>query len=174
VTALEVYELSTKGGGTDFARVIATCESLGPYCLIGGLAVNCYVEPVYTLDANIVIIAEHLPALSVRLREGAFVIEAHQHTVNAVSPNSELRIQLTSDRRYQDFPARSSKREVLGILVQMACLEDVVQGKLWAYADPHRRLSKRKKDELDLIRLAESYPALKGRYPADLVNQLGR
>ena len=38
--------------------------------------------------------------------------------------------------------------------VKIACLEDGMQGKLWAFADPQRRLSKRKKDELDLIRLA--------------------
>lgn len=142
--------MTTKGGGTDFGKVISTCQSLGPYCLIGGLAVNCYVEPVYTLDADLVIIAEHLPAL-----------------------NSQLRIQFTTDPRYQDFPLRSSKREVLGILVEVACLEDVTQGKLWAYSEPQRRLSKRKKDELDLIRLAEAYPWLKQRYPADLIHQLG-
>jgi hypothetical protein len=41
-------------------------------------------------------------------------------------------------------------------------------GKLWAYLDPARRLSKRKKDELDLIRLAEAYPVLKSSYPAEL------
>jgi len=57
VTAVEAYELTTRGGSTDFARVIEACESFGPYCLIGGLAVNCFVEPVYTLDADIVVVA---------------------------------------------------------------------------------------------------------------------
>ncbi len=46
MTATEVYELTTNGGATDFALIINACESLGPYCLIGGLAVNCFVEPV--------------------------------------------------------------------------------------------------------------------------------
>ena len=55
MTAVEAYELTTKGGATDFARIITACESFGPYCLIGGLAVNCYVDPVYTLDADIVL-----------------------------------------------------------------------------------------------------------------------
>jgi hypothetical protein len=50
----------------------------------------------------------------------------------------------------------------------------VTQGKLWAYADPRRRLSKRKKDELDLIRLAEAYPELKSLYPDELRGQLDR
>ncbi|HEY6990759.1 MAG TPA: hypothetical protein VH369_20360 [Bryobacteraceae bacterium] len=47
-----------------------------------------------------------------------------------------------------------------------------MQGKLWAYADPARRLSKRKKDELCLIRLAEAYPELKRLYPQELFDQM--
>jgi hypothetical protein len=35
-------------------------------------------------------------------------------------------------------------------------------------------LSKRKKDELDLIRLAEAYPALKSLYPRELIQQIDR
>lgn len=58
--------------------------------------------------------------------------------------------------------------------VKIACLQDVAQGKLWAYSDPRRRLSKRKKDELDLIRLAEAYPQLKSLYPAELQDQIDR
>jgi hypothetical protein len=58
--------------------------------------------------------------------------------------------------------------------VKVACREDVTQGKLWAYNDPKRRLSKRKKDELDLIRFAEAYPELKSRYPSELREQLDR
>jgi hypothetical protein len=60
------------------------------------------------------------------------------------------------------------------VCVKVACLEDVTRGKLWAYSDPQRRLSKRKKDELDLIRLAESYPELKSLYTRELQEQLER
>jgi hypothetical protein len=56
----------------------------------------------------------------------------------------------------------------------VASIDDVTQGKLWAYADPRRRLSKRKKDELDLIRLGEAYPALVERYPEELRKLLDR
>ena len=105
VTAGEAYELTTQGGATDFARLIKACESFGPYCLIGGLAV---------------------------------------------------------------------KSEVLGIRVRIASLQDITQGKLWAYNDPQRRLSKRRKDELDLIRLAEAHPELKALYPSDLRDQIDR
>lgn len=172
MTAVEAYELTTQGGATDFARLIEACQSFGSYCLIGGLAVNCYVEPVYTLDADIVVIAASLPTLTLHLREQGFHIEEHPYSVNARAPGSDLRIQFTTDERYQPFVARSVESDVLGLRVKVANLEDVVQGKLWAYADPQRRLSKRKKDELDLIRLAEAYPTLKSRYPRELTEQI--
>ena len=63
---------------------------------------------------------------------------------------------------------------VLGIRVRVASLRDVTQGKLWAFGDPHRRLSKRKKDELDLIRLAEVHPELREMYPRELREQIER
>ena len=174
MTAAEAYELTTHGGATDFARLTAACESFGPYCLIGGLAVNCYVEPVYTLDAGIVLIASGLPGLTQHLQEQGFKIEEHPHTWNVVPQESQLRIQFTRDERYQPFLARSVDAEVLGARVKVACLEDVTRGKLWAYTDPRRRLSKRKKDELDLIRLAEAYSHLGSLYPAELQDQIDR
>ena len=166
--------MTTHGGATDFARVIAACESCGAYCLIGGLAVNCYVEPVYTLDADLVVIAASLPRLSTYLEEQGFQTEKYSHSVNVTAPGSELRIQFTTDERYQAFLARSVEGEVLGVRVRVACLQDVTRGKLWAYCDPARRLSKRKKDELDLIRLAEKYPELQPLYPVELREQLDR
>ena len=157
MTALEVYDLVTTGGGNDFARVVRVCEAVGPYCLIGGLAVNCYVEPVFTVDADFVMS---------RPSEGL------AESLNAQSPASALRIQFTTDPRYESFPSRAEPRTVLGVRVQVACLPDIAQGKIWAYSDPARRLSKRKKDELDLIRLAEAYPELKRGYPPELVSML--
>jgi hypothetical protein len=72
------------------------------------------------------------------------------------------------------FLYRSVESEVLGIRVKIANLPDVTQGKLWAYGDPQRRLSKRKKDELDLIRLAEAHPELKSKFPSELRDQIDR
>jgi hypothetical protein len=174
VTAAEAYELTTQGGTTDFARVVAACEASGYWCLIGGLAVNAYVEPVYTLDADLVVVGSSLPGLAENLRVQGFTIEEHEHSLNARGPGSDLRIQFTTDARYQAFPARSVEAVVLGIPVRVACLKDVTQGKLWAWGDPQRRLSKRKKDELDLIRLAEAWPELRAVYPRELLEQIDR
>ncbi|MEO5922544.1 MAG: hypothetical protein ABIR70_01830 [Bryobacteraceae bacterium] len=174
MTATEAYESTTQGGATDFARLIKACESFGPYCLIGDLAVNCYVEPVYTLDADLVVIASNLATLATDLQQQGFELEEHPHSLNAIVPGSQLRIQFTIDARYQAFLDRATVAEVLGVPVRIACIQDVTQGKLWAYSDPHRRFSKRKKDELDLIRLAEAYPELKAIYPSDLRGQIER
>jgi len=126
-------------------------------CLIGDLAVNCYVEPVYTLDMEIVVAPSTLPQLRA-----------------CPAPQSQLRIQFTINERYQGFLRRFVEAEVLGVRAKVACLEDVTQGKLWAYGDSQRRLSKRKKDELDLIRPAESYPELRSLCPDELRQQLDR
>jgi hypothetical protein len=174
VTGVEAYELTTQGGATDFAWLIEACQSFGSYCLIDGLAVDCYVEPVYTLDADMVVIAASLPKLAVYLRDQGFKVEEHQHSLNVRPPGSDLRIQFTTDERYQAFLTRCVDGDVLGLRVKVASLEDVAQGKLWAYGDPRRRLRKRKKDELDLIRLAEAYPALKSLYPSELIEQIER
>ena len=106
-------------------------------------------------------IASSLPKLTAHLQDQGFRTEQHRHSVNALAPGSQLRIQFTIDERYQAFLARSAEAEVLGVRVRVACLEDITRGKLWAYSDPQRRLSKRKKDELDLIRLAEGDPVLR-------------
>jgi hypothetical protein len=174
VTAAEAYELTTQGGTTDFGRVIAACEASGSWCLIGGLAVNVFVEPVYTLDADLVVVASGLHGLAEQLRDEGFQIEQHEHSLNAQRPGSELRIQFTTDARYQPFLERSVEAVVLGFPVKVACLEDTTQGKLWAYGDPTRRFSKRKKDELDLIRLAETWPKLRAIYPKELLDLIDR
>jgi hypothetical protein len=128
---------------------------------------------VYTLDADLVAIAERLPGLAAALEAAGFRIETHEHSPNAQAAASDLRIQFTIDPRYQEFLGRSVEADVLGVRVRVACLEDVTRGKLWTYSDSSRRLSKRKKDELDLIRLAESYPHLRALYPESLLKQLG-
>jgi hypothetical protein len=174
MTAAEAYELTTRGGTTDFARVIAACETAGPWCLIGGLAVNTFVEPVYTLDADLVVVSSGLQDLAENLRKQGFTIEEHEHFPNAQGSGSDLRIQFTTDTRYQAFLRRSVEAVVLGVRVKVACLEDTTQRKLWAYGDPKRRFSKRKKDELDLIRLAEAWPKLRAMYPSELLEQIDR
>ena len=174
MTAEEIYESVTNGGTSDFAQVASILSRHGPWCLIGGLAVNCYVEPVYTVDADIVVVAEHLPAIRDELAAAGFRVEQFAHSLNAKKAGGKLNIQFTQDERYQVFISRAKEQEVLGCRVPVADLKDIVQGKIWAWSDEKRRLSKRKKDEADLIRIAESFPELRDLMPREIVDQFKR
>ena len=55
---------------------------------------------------------------------------------------------------------RASSRNVIGYKMNVASLEDVLKGKVWAYMDESRRKSKRQKDLADIARLVEDYPEL--------------
>ena len=63
MTAAEIYESITDGGTSDFAELVTVLNRHKPWCLIGGLAVNCYVEPVYTVDVDLVVVAANLPRI---------------------------------------------------------------------------------------------------------------
>src|SRR5206468_6085238 len=143
-----------------------------PWCLIGGLAVNCYVEPVYTVDVHLVVVAANLSKIEAELNDAGFRVQRFAHSLNAQRPGSKLNVQFTVDERYQDFLNDTSERDVLGMLVPVAMLENIIRGKVWAWPDAERRLSKRKKDELDLIRIAESRPDLRHLIPVEIANQL--
>lgn len=172
MTAEEIYESVTNGGSSDFVQVADILDQHGPWSLIGGLAVNCYVEPVYTVDADIVVVSQNLPAIQQKLAAAGFRLEQFPHSLNAKKAMGKLNLQFTKDERYQSFIVRSKPKKVLGRLVPVADLKDIVQGKLWAWSDGKRRLSKRKKDELDLIRIAETYPELRQMMPREITTQL--
>src|SRR5438128_10184445 len=172
MTAAEIYDSVTNGGTSDFSDIAAILDRNKPWCLIGGLAVNCYVEPVYTVDVDLVVIAEKLPEIESKLTATGFHVERFEHSMNAQRPGSKLSIQFTTDPRYQDFLQDAIEREVLGLRIPVASLEKIVQGKVWAWRDATRRLSKRKKDELDLLRIAESHPQCRSLIPAEITRQL--
>jgi hypothetical protein len=131
------------------------------YCLIDGQAVNAYVEPLVSLDLDIVVAVEQLPTVEALLRD-AFVVERFPHSLNVSQPGSALRVQIQTDPRYADFVDRVAMRDVLGMPLPVAAIEDLLQGKVWAATDPARRPSKRRKDLLDIERSIESFPHLRG------------
>ena len=172
MTAAEVYESVTNGGASDLAKVATVLNRHKPWCLIGGLAVNCYVEPVYTVDVDLVVVAAKLSQIEHELEGAGFKVTRFEHSTNAQRPASKLNVQFTTDSRDQDFFANATEREVLEIRVPVASLEDVIRGKVWAWQGATHRLSERKKDELDLIRIAEAYPHRRVLIPDEIVAQL--
>ncbi len=137
------------------------------YCVIGGLGVNAYAEPVVSLDLDIVIATKDIDSLCELLQEH-FKIERFEHSIKLSTGQSDLRIQIQTDPRYQDFIKRAISKNVLGYEMKVAAIEDILQGKLWAYSDRQRRMSKRQKDLADIMRLVDVCPSLADRLPESI------
>ncbi len=147
-------------------------ETKSPYCIIGGLAVNAYVEPVVSLDLDMIVAMEDIEEVCKAAKRRGLRVERFEHSVNVTSPKSDLRVQLQTDVRYQEFISRSRTKQVLGYRMKVANTEDVLQGKVWAYMDEQRRRSKRQKDLADIMRLVEVYPELERRIPGGVKKEL--
>jgi len=141
------------------------------YCVVGGLAVNAYVEPVVSLDLDLVVIVDSIDTL-IELTRDKFKIEKFAHSINLGSEDSDIRIQIQTDERYQNFIKRASIKNIMGYQMNVASLEDVVAGKVRAYSDEQRRGSKRQKDLADIMRIIESFPELKSKLPKSIIERI--
>ena len=142
------------------------------YCVIGGQGVNSYADPLVSLDLDLVVAADRIGEVE-RLLSGRFAVERFPHSLNISAADSQLRVQIQTGPRYFGFPERASVRNVLGLDLPVAAVEDVLAGKIWAAQDPGRRASKRRKDLLDIERLLEVHPELRSRVPAEILERLG-
>lgn len=141
------------------------------YCVIGGQAVNAYVEPVVSLDLDLVVAVDQIDAVESTFKK-SFRVERFPHSLNVSLAGSDLRVQIQTDPRYAHFVDHAAKRQVLGLRLPVANLEDVLQGKVWAVQDPTRRASKRQKDLADIARLLEAYPHLRSQVPEQVLARL--
>ena len=107
-----------------------------------------------------------------KLMQDRFQVEEFEHSLNVSAAGSNLRVQIQTDPRYGAFVGRSAVREVLGLQLPVASLEDVLQGKIWAASDPQRRGTKRRKDLLDIERILEANPDLRARVPEEILRKI--
>lgn len=140
------------------------------FCVVGGLAVNAYSEPVVSLDLDVVVIADKLDKLISSL-EKRYTVKRQSHSINIKDRSSDLRIQIQTDTRYQPFIDRAVVKNVLGYRVPVASVEDILRGKIWAVTDKSRRASKRQKDLADVVRLVEVDKKLL-RYVPDSIKKM--
>jgi hypothetical protein len=172
VRALAYWKTVTTDKADFLDRVIALLgQSRVRYCVIGGQAVNAFVEPVVSLDLDLAVATADL-ASAEELLGRHFRVERFPHSVNVSAPGSDIRVQLQTDPRYGAFVEGASEREVLGLRLPVARLGDVLQGKVWAAQDPARRASKRQKDLADIARLLEAHPDLRDHVPLDVRRHL--
>jgi hypothetical protein len=141
------------------------------YCVIGGTAVNAYAYPVVTQDLDVAVAAEQLDALIESLA-GEFTVTRFVHSVNVSSADSDVRVQIQTDLRYSEFVGRSSEREVMGLRMPIARMEDVLEGKIWAALDSTSRPSKQLKALSDIARILEVAPDLRSRVPAEILARI--
>jgi hypothetical protein len=167
----EEFLAGITGNNSDFRLAVEALRSTGhAFCLVGGLAVNHYAEPMVTLDADFAVAAEAGVAEALRAR--GFATGIFPDSINAQLPGSRLRLQITVNSRYAGFPARAVPGRLFGLAIPVAALPDLVQGKLWAFQDTTRRASKRKKDSADLIRLCENHPEAVAYIPPGLIAEV--
>jgi len=170
--ALEFWKTVTVDHANLLERLITLLNEHGiRYCVIGGQAVNAYVEPVVTLDLDIAIAVDQLSQAE-SLLKNVFRVERFEHSLNVSLAGSDLRVQIQMDPRYAAFVGNASEREVLGLKLPVAAMDDVLRGKIWAVQDSTRRASKRQKDLADISRLLESYPHLRPQVPPEVLAQL--
>ena len=170
--ALEFWKTVTVDKTNLLERLIALLTDHGiRYCVIGGQAVNAYAEPLVSLDLDLAVAVDQLSQVESLLAK-EFHMERFEHSLNVSLAGSDLRVQVQLDPRYAQFVERASKRDILGLTLPVASVEDVLRGKVWAAQDPTRRASKRRKDLLDIERLLENYPHLRSQVPADVLARL--
>lgn len=176
MTQQQFFNATSNGGDIVLRQILDLLKKArAKYCVVGGLAVNAYVEPVVSLDLDVVVITDALETF-LGFAQKTFKIERYPHSINLKAKQSDLRIQVQLDPRYQDFISRALRKKVLGLPMKVAALEDVFQGKLWAYSDKQRHMSKRpsrpmsgwQKDLADIYCLVEAYPRLKSKLPKSL------
>ena len=141
------------------------------FCVIGGQGVNAYVDPLVSLDLDLAVAITQANQIEPLLARN-YKVTRFPHSLNIELPDSDLRIQIQTDSRYGMFTDHASRREVLGLEMPVARLEDILQGKIWAIQDPDRRASKRQKDLADIARILESYPDLKAQVPTEVLSRL--
>ncbi|MBI5826005.1 MAG: hypothetical protein HZB18_18430 [Chloroflexi bacterium] len=141
------------------------------FCVIGGQAVNAYVEPLVSLDLDLAVAVHQIEAVESLLDE-RFTLKRFPHSLNITIPNSDVRVQIQTDERYSLFLEHATMRTVLGMDLPIAAIEDVLQGKIWAFSDTDRRGSKRQKDLADIARILEKFPDLRDKVPQEILARL--
>jgi hypothetical protein len=169
MTPKKFFDWQTAGGTDDVMRLVDCLERADvAWCAIGGVAVNHWaVEPMVTQDVDFVVASAAIEDATKLLEEAGFKAERFQWSIN-FHGHSKVRIQMSTEDFYKDFPGRSVPADIHGILMRVASLEDTLRGKVKAWRDGERRQSKKFKDLGDIARLVESHPQLWDSLDTDL------
>jgi hypothetical protein len=152
--------------------VIGLLEENGiRYCVIGGVGVNAYAEPLITQYLDIAVAVEDVGRAKALMQEH-FRTREFEHSYNVYDPGSKLQVQIQLHEQIPGLVARAKRREVLDLELPVAAPGDLLHLKVMAASEPRRRPSKRQKDLADISRLIEAFPELRSEVPAEIMERL--
>lgn len=165
VSSLAFWKAVVADKSNFLERVLDLIESAGfSYCVVGGVAVNAYADPVVTQDLDIVLAIEDLEkARQLLARE--FRVEEFEHSLNVYDRGSRLQVQFQKDPKLGDLLGRATRRDVMGLEMPIAAPGDLIRMKVAEASNETRRASKRQKDLTDIVRLLEVFPELEQAFP---------
>src|SRR6478735_5629343 len=106
--AVDIWKAVTVDRSNFLESLIELLDENGiRFCVIGGQGVNAYVSPLISLDLVLVIAIDQLTLVESLLRT-QFEVESFPHSLNILSPGSELRVRIQTDPRYFAFVDRCS------------------------------------------------------------------
>lgn len=141
------------------------------FCVIGGIAVSAFVEPVVSLDFDFIITSYQLGRFE-SLLASTFIVKRGPRIIEITAADSRLRANVYTETRYAELVERAEMRNVFDLDLPIARLEDVLQTKVWAWQDTSRKPAKRLYDLADIARLIESYPKLQPQVPPPALQRI--
>jgi hypothetical protein len=172
VTALQYFKSVTSDKSNLLERFLKLLEDNSiHYCLIGGAAVSAYVEPLVSLDFDLVV-TDYQVGRFTSLLANTFVVKRGPRLIEITAPNSRLRVNVHTDSRLAEFVERSGVRNVFDMSLPVARIEDVLSALVRAFEDTTRSAAQRRQDLMDMARLLELSPRLRSLVPGAIQQRL--
>lgn len=141
------------------------------YCVIGTVAVSAYVEPMTSLDFDLVITSYQLGRFEALLAS-AFVVKRGPRIIEITTADSRLRANVYTESRYAEFVDRAEMRRALGLTLPIAQVEDVLRSRIWTWQDTGRKQTRRLYDLAEIALLLDQYPKLRPMVPPAVLGKL--
>src|SRR5258708_5606106 len=118
--AREVWKAVTMDESNFLDNLIALLsERQIRYCVIGGQGVNAYVDPLISLDLDLVVALSQFELVESLLGQH-FKVERVPDVLNVSAAGSKLRVQIQTNPRYLQFSDRAAVQDVPGLPLPVA------------------------------------------------------
>jgi len=150
----------------DFASLLSVLSTTKtPYAMIGGVAVQLYVEePRFTSDVDLAIASFDDVPIEALQDAGFKHTGTYEHSINWKGPGGTI-VQFSSEPWFSDLVSDAQRIQTKRGELSVADLPDLFLSKLKAAEEPRRRPSKRMTDLIDLRTMLDEHPNLLEHYP---------